>query len=96
MPHRLLTRDELIQHIAIRMAATDRNPPLLRGKASPRDASERDRFRHDFAAWFVQVCIEECGLMVIDYRAPPVAGSDMAGITAVLRPLGTPPQRLSL
>lgn len=91
MPHapRILTRDELIRLIAIRMAATDRNPPILRGKASPRDAWERDRLRKDFATWFVEECIERGGLKVLDETRPHL-GSDMAGFNC--RRDATPPQ----
>lgn len=82
-----LTRDELIRHIAIRMAAAHRNPPVLRGKSAPRDAWERDRLRHEFAAWFVDQCIEQAGLAVtVKYAA--FAGSDMAGFAR----RATPPQ----
>lgn len=82
-----LTREELIQHLAIRMAAANRNPPILRGKAAPRDPWERDRFRREFAEWFVSECIEGAALRVIDERRQ-FTGSDMAGF----RMRGTPPQ----
>lgn len=82
-----LTRDELVQHIAIRMAAANRNPPILRGKAAPRDAWERDRIRHDFATWFVEEVIERGGLTVVDERTPHT-GSDMSGFAR----RATPPQ----
>ena len=82
-----LTAEELIQHVTIRMAATDRNPPILRGKAAPRDAWERDRLRREFAVWFVSECIESAGLTVVDERRQ-FTGSDMAGF----RLQGTPPQ----
>ena len=83
----ILSREELVQHITIRMAATNRNPPILRGKAAPRDAWERDRLRREFAEWFVSECIEASGLKVVDERRP-FTGSDMAGF----RMKGTPPQ----
>jgi hypothetical protein len=86
---RTLTREELIRLVAIRMAATDRNPPILRGKASPRDPWERDRFRKDFAVWFVEECIERHGLKVVDETRPHL-GSDMAGFDRWRG--GTPPQ----
>lgn len=89
----ILTRDELIQHLAIRMAAANRNPPILRGKASPRDLWERDRFRRDFAAWFVEECIERAGLVVIDTTVPNT-GSHMAGFDR-WRDV-TPPQRFAV
>lgn len=82
-----LNRDELVQYIAIRMAAANRNPPILRGKAAPRDPWERDRLRREFAAWFVEQCIEEAGLAVVTTHKPHT-GSDMAGFA----PRATPPQ----
>lgn len=84
----ILTRDELIRHLAIRTAAANRNPPILRGKASPRDAFERDRLRRELAEWFVRECIEAGGLYVIDARRP-FEGSDHAGFA---RQRATPPQ----
>lgn len=85
-----LSRDDLIQHLAIRMAAANRNPPILRGKAAPRDAWERDALRKAFAEWFVAVCIEQAGLQVVNTR-PPHTGSDMAGFAR----RATPPQLLA-
>jgi hypothetical protein len=82
-----LSRDALIQHLAIAMAAANRNPPILRGKAAPRDAWERDALRQAFAAWFVEVCIEQAGLKVVSTRQPH-QGSDMAGFAR----RATPPQ----
>lgn len=82
-----LSRDALIQHLTIAMAAANRTPPILRGKAAPRDAWERDAFRQAFAAWFVEVCIEQAGLQVVTTRRPH-AGSDMAGFAR----RATPPQ----
>lgn len=82
-----LTRDELIQYITIRMAATNRNPPILRGKAAPRDPWERDRLRREFAAWFVEQCIEQAGLAVVTTHRQ-FTGSDMAGFAR----RATPPQ----
>lgn len=82
-----LTREELVQYLAIRMAAANRNPPVLRGKAAPRDAWERDRLRHEFAEWFVSECIEGAGFTVVGTRAG-FDGSDMAGFAR----RGTPPQ----
>ena len=87
MPDRPMSRDELIQNLAIRMAASNRNPPILRGTAAPRDPWERDRLRQEFAAWFVSECIDGAGFKVIDTRRP-LMGSDMAGF----RMRGTPPQ----
>jgi hypothetical protein len=87
---RPLSRDALIQHLTIAMAAANRNPPILRGKAAPRDAFERDAFRKAFAAWFVEVCIEQAGLVVVNTRKPHT-GSDMAGFAK----RGTPPQLLA-
>jgi hypothetical protein len=83
-----LTRDELIQLLAIRLAAANRNPPILRGKASPRDAFERDQIRREFAEWFVRECIEAGGLSVVDTRRP-FEGSGHAGFA---RQRATPPQ----
>lgn len=82
-----LSRDELIRYITIRMAAANRNPPILRGKAAPRDPWERDRLRREFAAWFVEQCIEQAGLAVVTTQTP-FTGSDMAGIAR----RATPPQ----
>lgn len=82
-----LSREALIQHLAIRMAAANRNAPILRGKAAPRDALERDRLRTAFAEWFVEVCIEQAGLTVVNTRTPHL-GSDMAGFAR----RATPPQ----
>jgi hypothetical protein len=83
-----LSRDELIRYIAIRMAAANRNPPILRGKAAPRDPWVRDRLRREFAAWFVEQCIEQAGLAVVKTQTP-FTGSDMAGFAR----RATPPQR---
>lgn len=91
MSDRRMSRNELIQHLAIRMAAANRNPPILRGKASPRDVWERDRFRRNFAEWFVEECIESAGLAVIDTKEP-TTGSHMAGFD-IARRHATPPQR---
>ena len=85
-----LTREELIQILTVRMAAANRNPPILRGKAAPRDAWERDRLRQEFAEWFVSECVEAAGLVVIDERQG-FLGSDMAGFAQY----GTPPQRFA-
>jgi hypothetical protein len=82
-----MTPDELSQHIAIMMAAANRNPPILRGKASLRDPWERDKFRKEFAEWFVQVCFVDSGLKVVDGRRT-LQGNDMASF----RMRGTPPQ----
>lgn len=84
-----MTPDELAQHIAIMMAAANRKPPILRGKASPRDPWERDKFRKEFAEWIVQVCIVDCGLKVVS-DSRPMQGNDMASF----RLRGTPPQML--
>lgn len=82
-----MTPDELSQHIAIMMAAANRNPPILRGKASPRDPWERDKFRKEFAEWIVQVCFVDSGLRVVDDRRT-MQGNEMASF----RLKGTPPQ----
>ncbi len=87
-----LTRAELIQRITIKMAATHRNPPILRGKAAPRDAREKDALRAAFAEWFVSECIENDGLVVLNTYVPHT-GSDMAGFN--IKPRGTPPQRFA-
>jgi hypothetical protein len=84
---RPLSRDALIQHLAVAMAAANRNPPILRGKAAPRDAWERDALRKAFAEWFVDVCIEQAELAVVSTRKPH-QGSDMAGFAR----RATPPQ----
>ena len=76
---RILTRGELIRLIAIRMAARDRSPPILCGKAAPGDAWERDRLRKDFATWFVEESTVQGGLKVVDAIRPHTE-SDMAGI----------------
>src|SRR5262245_49541435 len=90
---RVLTRNELIQHLSIQMASANRNPPILRRKAAPRDASERDRLRHDFAAWIVDIAFGQ-GLKVVASAAPPATRThfDFPGSTPW--DLGTPPQLL--
>ena len=82
-----LAREELVRCLVIRMAAANRNPPILRGKAAPRDAWERDRLRQEFAEWFVSECVEGAGLAVVDRRTG-FTGSDMAGFAR----RATPPQ----
>ncbi len=100
---RVLSRDELVQLLTIGMAAANRNPPVLRGKASPRDPWERDKFRHNFASWFVETCIEGHGLRVVtdglDPKSHPViaAPAQPGGRYADALPAGqgTPAQRFA-
>lgn len=92
MPHTPLTREELIRRLTIKMAAANRNPPILRGKAAPRDAREKDAFRAAFARWFVEECIENNGLVVLNTYVP-LQGNHMAGFDIKRR--STPPQRFA-
>ncbi len=87
----LITREELIRRLTIKMAATHRNPPILRGKSAPRDAREKDAFRKAFATWFVEECIEKNGLVVMNTYAPPTLGHGLH----VKEQSATPPQRFA-
>ena len=92
-----MSRDELIQHLAIRMAAANRNPPILRGKAAPRDPWERDQFRQDFATWFVEECIDRAGLKVMTDRPARDEITILThGTFPQVRSTGTPPQRFAV
>lgn len=92
MTNTRLTRAELIQRLTIKMAATHRNPPILRGKAAPRDAREGDAFRTAFAEWFVDECIEKNGLVVLNTYVT-LTGDHMRPF--MNEPRGTPPQRFA-